>query len=80
LTWNLSEAKKRLSEVLRLADVEAQVIVRRDREYVLLTADDYRKLKGEEPTFIDFLIDSGPRFDDLEIMNRPATPMRDPAL
>ncbi|HWE03085.1 MAG TPA: hypothetical protein VG326_11810 [Tepidisphaeraceae bacterium] len=67
---NLSQAKNRLSEVLTLADVEAQTIVRRDRTYVLMTADEYRKLKGDEPTFTEFLIESGPRFDELAPMKR----------
>lgn len=31
-------------------------------------------------TFTDFLIDAGPRFDDLELMARPAVAMRDPQL
>ena len=70
MSWNLSEAKNRLSEVLTRADAEAQTIVRRDRDYVLMSGGDYRKLKGQEPTFTDFLIDVGPRFDELEPWNR----------
>ena len=80
MNWNLSEAKNRLSEVLRLADAEAQTIVRRDRDYVLMTGDEYRKLKGQEPTFTDFLIDVGPRFDELKPMQRKGTAMRSPKL
>ena len=80
MNWNLSEAKNRLSEVLTLADSEAQVIVRRDRDYVLMAGDEYRKMKGQEPTFTDFLIEAGPRFDKLEPMKRGAFPMRDSLL
>lgn len=70
MTWNSSEAKSRLSEALNLADAEAQTIVRRDQDYVLMTGKEYRKLKGKEPTFTEFLIDVGPRFDELEPMKR----------
>ena len=80
MSWNLSEAKNRLSEVLTRADAEAQTIVRRDRDYVLMTGDEYRKLKGQEPTFTDFLIDAGPRFDELEPMNRKGFAMRNPTV
>jgi len=80
MIWSLSEAKNRLSEVLRCAEQEAQRIVRRDQEYVLMTGDEYRKLKGQEASFTDFLIDGGPRSDELEPMKRQAAPMRDPQL
>jgi prevent-host-death family protein len=80
MTWNLSEAKNRLSEVLRRAETEAQRIVRRDRDYVLMTGEEYRKLKGQEASFTAFLIDGGPRSDEFEPMKRAATPMRDPEL
>ena len=77
MAWNLTEAKSRLSEVLNLADAEVQTIVRRDKEYVLMTGEEYRKLKGKEPTFTEFLVDIGPRFDDLEPMKRDSF-MRNP--
>lgn len=77
MSWNSSEAKNRLSEVLKRAETEAQRIVRRDREYVLMTGEEYRKLKGQEATFTDFLIDGGPRFDEFEPMKRAAAPLRD---
>ena len=77
MNWNLSEAKNRLSEVLTRADAEVQTIVRRDRDYVLMAGDAYRKLKRRQPTFTDFLIDVGPRFDEIEPMTREGAVMRD---
>jgi prevent-host-death family protein len=77
MNWNLSEAKSRLSEVLTQADAEAQTIVRRDRDYVLMSGDEYRKLMGQEATFTEFLIDTGPRFDELKPMKRMHLTMRD---
>jgi len=80
MNWNLSEAKNRLSEVLTRADAEAQTIVRRDRDYVLIAGEEYRKLKGKEPTFTEFLIDGGPRFDEVVPLKRQRSPMRSPRL
>jgi hypothetical protein len=79
MKWNLTEAKSRLSEVLNLADAEAQKITRRDRDYVLIAGDEYRKLKGQEPTFTEFLINVGPRFEGLQPMKRDSF-MRDAEL
>lgn len=80
MNWDLSDAKNRLSEVLTLADTAPQTIVRQDREYVILKADDYRKLTGQLRSFTDFLIEEGPRFDGLELMKRNPSPMRDPQI
>ena len=80
MNWNLSDAKNRLSELLTRADAEVQTIIRRDRDYVLMAGDEYRKLKGLEPTFTDFLLDSGPRFDEVTPMERGVFVMRDPQL
>jgi prevent-host-death family protein len=80
MNWNISDAKNRLSEVLTLADDEAQTIVRRDRDYVVMAGDEYRKLTGQEQSFTDFLIDAGPRFDKVKPMKREAPGMRDPQL
>ncbi len=76
--WNLSDAKNRLSEVLRLADSDPQTITRRDKDYVVISGDEYRKLKGEKMSFIEFLVHAGPKFDEpLEIPDRKASPMRE---
>jgi prevent-host-death family protein len=76
MNWNISDAKNQLSEVLTRADAQAQTIVRRDRDYVVMAGDEYRKLTGQEQSFTDFLIDAGPRLDDLKPMERAALPMR----
>lgn len=80
MNWNVADAKNRLSEVLTRADEEAQTIVRRDREYVVLSGKAYRKLRGQDRSLADYLIDGGPRSDELAAMKRPATPMREPGL
>ena len=63
--WTLTDAKNRLSEVLdRASDGEIQTITRRGREFVLLEADRYRRLSGERPSLVDYLVDDGPRIDE----------------
>ena len=77
MNWNVSDAKNRLSEVLNRADQEApQVIRRRERDYVVMSSEHYRKLTGQVPDFLDYLIDHGPRFDEFERMPRNPSPMR----
>ena len=80
MDWNLTEAKNRLSEVLDRADTgEAQVITRRGREFVLVRGDDFRRLNGDTPSLVDYLIDAGPRFgDDFKPMPRDPASTRDP--
>ena len=67
MTWKLAEAKNRLSEVVTLArDEGPQFLTRRDEEYVLMTKEEYLRLTGEKPSFLEVLR-SAPNFDDLHI-------------
>jgi len=76
MIWKLAEAKNKLSEVAnRARDEGPQVLTRRDEEYVLLTRDEYRRLTGEKPNFIEFLM-SGPGFKGV-ILERDKRPLRD---
>lgn len=78
MDWNVADAKNKLSEVLNRADHEApQVIRRRERNYIVMSSEHYRKLTGQVPNFLDDLIDQGPRFDEIELMPRHPSPMRD---
>ena len=77
--WNVAEAKNKLSEVLNRADDEAQIITRRDREYILMSGEQYRRIVGVAPDFLDHLIDSGPKVENLDLMPRIAM-MREPSL
>ena len=54
-----------MSEVIRLANVDGpQVVTCRGVERaVVLSAEEYRKLASEKPTFVDLLLD-GPKLDD----------------
>ena len=64
--WNIADAKSKLSEVLNLAEQEAQIITRRNRQYVVLDGDEYRRLKGSLPN-LKTLILRGPSLDGLDL-------------
>lgn len=64
--WSIADAKSRLSEVLNLAESEAQVITRRNRRYVVLDGEEYRRLKGELPSLKGLILD-GPRLDGVDL-------------
>ena len=76
MTWNLAEAKNRLSEVVNLALTEGpQTITRRNDTVVLLSAVRYAELTGQRPDFKEFLFrDVG--LHDLELTRDPS-PTRD---
>jgi len=77
MTWNLSEARNRLSEVLDRAEREGpQKIQRRNEAFVIIPEAQYAVLVGERPTSKDWLL-KGPRFDDLTLPARRASPMRE---
>lgn len=64
--WTVADAKAKLSEVLNRADHQAQVITRRDRQYVVLDGEAYRRLTGAQPTLKDLLL-SGPSLDGVDL-------------
>mgnify|MGYP001021912106 CR=1 FL=1 len=76
MTWNLAEAKNRLSEVVNLALSEGpQTITRRNDTVVVLSAETYAKLTGQRQSFKDFLM-TGPSLEGLDL-ERDQSPMRD---
>jgi prevent-host-death family protein len=55
-TWQLQEAKARFSELMRGAATGPQTItVHGRRAAVVLSADDYDRLKGSKPSLTEFL-------------------------
>jgi prevent-host-death family protein len=64
--WNIADAKSRLSEVLNLAEQEAQIITRRHRRYVVLDGDEYRRLTGSLPSLKDLIL-RGPSLEGVDL-------------
>lgn len=76
MTWQLAEAKNKLSEVVtRALTVGPQRIRRRDQVVVVLSEAEYQRLTGERQTFKDYLL-TGPDLSDLDL-TRDASPMRE---
>lgn len=72
--WQVQEAKQRFSALLRSVETDGPQFVTKHGQEVAVVIDiaEYRRLRGEEVDFKDFLR-SGPDFDDLDI-HRPAEP------
>lgn len=64
--WNIADAKSKLSEVLNLAEQEAQIITRRNRQYVVLDGDEYRRLKGSLPSLKELIL-RGPSLEGVDL-------------
>lgn len=76
MTWNLADAKNRLSEVVNRALSEGpQTITRRNDTVILISAAKYEELTGKRPSFKEFLLE-GPSFEGLDL-RRDEGPMRD---
>lgn len=76
MIWKLAEAKNKFSEVVRLALEEGpQRIERRGDAVVLMSAQEYERLTGKKPNFIEFLM-NGPDLSELDL-TRDRSPMRE---
>lgn len=76
MTWNLADAKNRLSEVVNLALSQGpQTITRRKDAVVVISAAEYEELVGKRQSFKDFLM-NGPSLEGLDL-GRDQSPMRD---
>jgi len=68
MTWQLQQAKTRLSEVIEEAHTDGpQIITRHGRERaVVLSIDDYRALTAHKPNLIEYLL-GGPKLEVFDI-------------
>lgn len=79
MTWNLAEAKNRLSEVVNLALTEGpQTITRRSDTVIVISAEKYAELTGQKPDFKEFLFQKM-GLDELDLTRDPS-PGRDVTL
>ncbi len=76
MTWNLAQAKNRLTEVVNLALTEGpQTITRRNDTVVVLSAAEYAVLTGKRQSFKEFLM-TGPSLEGVDL-ERDQSPSRD---
>jgi prevent-host-death family protein len=69
MRWQVQEAKQRFSEVVRAAEAgEPQIVTKHGAEVaVVIDIAEYRRLKGESVSLMDYLR-AGPHVDaDLEV-------------
>ena len=68
MPWQVREAQRRFSELVRRAlDEGPQVVTRRGEEVVVdLSATEFQRLTGNKPDFKEFLL-SGPDLSALEL-------------
>ncbi|MBY0292093.1 MAG: type II toxin-antitoxin system Phd/YefM family antitoxin [Alphaproteobacteria bacterium] len=79
MSWQLAEAKNRLSEVVTLALTSGpQRVKRRNQSVIILSETEYQRLTGARPRFKDYLM-KAPSFEGLDI-TRDESPSRDIAL
>jgi prevent-host-death family protein len=78
-SWQLQKAKAMLSEVVRSAAREPQIItVRGEEKAVVLSMEDYKKLnKPEKPTLYEFFQNSPLCGVELELPERRIEPIRE---
>jgi prevent-host-death family protein len=65
MNWHLQDAKNNFSKLVQQAikDGPQTVTLRGARTAVVLSAEDYDRLKEKKPTFVEHLL-SGPTLDD----------------
>lgn len=76
MIWKLAEAKNKFSEVVRRALTDGpQRVERRDDAVYVLSEEEYLRLSGDKPDFIQFLLNA-PDMSDLDL-DRDRKPIRD---
>ena len=68
-TWQVQEAKTRFSELLERARSEGpQTITKHGKpSAVVVSVEEYERIKQQKPNVLDVLFNHGPKFDDFEI-------------
>ncbi len=75
MNWQVQEAKQRFSEVLRAAEIEPQVVTRHGEEVaVIIDITEYRRLRGQTMSFMEYLRYDAQADADFEVERRPDLP------
>lgn len=73
--WQVQEAKQRFSEVLRAAEAEPQIVTKHGEEVaVVIDIAEYRRLRGESVSFMDYLRVAPSADEDLDLERRRDLP------
>jgi prevent-host-death family protein len=74
--WQVQEAKQRFSEVLRAAESgEAQIVTKHNEEVaVVIDIAEYRRLRGESMSLMDYLRSEPYVEADFDVERRPDEP------
>jgi len=82
MSWQLTEAKARFSELFEQAlSIGPQEVVRHGKDRVfILSAKEYERLVGECPSFKDLLLEEGPSFEGLDLSRDQDTGREEPVL
>jgi prevent-host-death family protein len=76
--WQLQEAKAMLSEVIKSAAREPQIItVRGEETAVVLSMEKYKKLSSPQESLVEFMRNSPWADTELELPERPSEKMRE---
>ena len=76
MDWRLADAKNRFSELVTKALTDGpQRVRRRNQAVIVLSEDDYQRLRGERTNLRDYLL-NGPDLNDVELERDPS-PMRE---
>jgi prevent-host-death family protein len=77
-TWQLQEAKSRLSEVIKLAALAPQTVTLHGVPVaVIVSMDKYEQLNKPKKSLLEFLRSAPFSLDELEIPEREAEEMRE---
>jgi len=78
-SWQLQEAKAHFSEVIRACTLNGPqfVSVRGKEEAVIISKQDYEKLLGKKPNFLDFMAQSPLQGLNLDLLRDNSVPRED---
>lgn len=76
--WTITEAKARLSEVLRCAEEEGPQRIGARRGYMVISETEWQRLQAPQPRLGRWLLDHVPQSGALELPSRVDAPRANP--
>ena len=78
--WTVSEAKSKLSEILRLVREEGPQRIGARDPFIVITQAEWRRLNAPKPHLGQWLLENMPEGDDIELPPRADHKTKDPFL